>query len=291
MSLERLKYGIECNSNDRNSDLSVIWWVVVAVFLVAAVSLGITIAKRSSPLPLAEEVVDVVPESASSATVVSPPVKSAHVLVEAPTVEVDVSQKLSPKIRALLMRLEKASNAGELEMQVSAIEQIRAIGGDDAIQIFDELLPRLGELNYSWLFDRRNPQWVAKVTVKSGDVSSRIAREHGSTLRSLKLLNKDINIDKLAAGSTLYVMDHPRFHLVLNKHNNTLDMYLNGKIFKRYRAESDFADVVLEGTNHIMPANIIEFFKKNKVKLRSADADEINMLVPKGSKFSIRASS
>ena len=66
-------------------------------------------------------------------------------------------------------------------------------------------------------------------------------------------------------------------------------MYLNGKIFKRYSAERDFSAVEIEGTGHKMPANIIEFFKKNKIQLKPSDADEINMLVPRDAKFSVTA--
>ena len=120
-------------------------------------------------------------------------------------------------------------------------------------------------------------------------MASRIAREHGSTLRSLKKLNRDIDLDRLSAGRDIYVMEHPRFHLVLNKRRHVLDMYLNGKIFKRYSAERDFSAVEIEGTGHKMPANIIEFFKKNKIQLKPSDADEINMLVPRDAKFSVTA--
>ena len=83
------------------------------------------------------------------------------------------------------------------------------------------------------LFTNRYPRWVRSVVVKRGDSASRIAAENGSTLASLSRLNGG-KVDRIVLGSRVYVMDHPRFALVIHWRTRTADLSLNGKFFKRY---------------------------------------------------------
>ena len=97
----------------------------------------------------------------------------------------------------------------------------------------DKLARRLGALNMLRLFTNRYPRWVRSVVVKRGDSASRIAAENGSTLASLSRLTGG-KVDRIVLGSRVYVMDHPRFALVVHRRTRTADLSLNGKFFKRY---------------------------------------------------------
>ena len=172
-------------------------------------------------------------------------------------------------------------------MQISTIEQIRSIRSPDAVDLSEELLPRLGQLNLSWLFDKHNPQWITKVKVKSGDTASRIASEHGSTLASLMRLNGISDVHRLAVGNELVVMNHPRFYLVLHMRLRAIDLYLNGKIFKRYFLLGEANGIKINPGDYKTPANLGDYFKQVNIKLRSDDLEELNMLVPRNSRFNV----
>lgn len=286
MSLTRLKYGIETDSRERGDDSSGIGWIVVAIIVVAAISFIVTVAGRISSDSPGEE------KAGESVLTIEQPAEKPvpPALKDVPPVEIDGFEGRSPKVRSLLMRLEKAAERGELEMQISTIEQIREMHGADSADLVEELLPRLGQLNLSWLFDRHNPQWVSKVRVKSGDTALRIAKEHGSTLASLKKLNGLSDAHRLVVGRELRVMNHPRFYLVLRMRLRTVDLYLNGKIFKRYYIPDDAGDIVIKPGDYRTPANLIDYFRRSGVNLRDVDLDELNMLVPRNSRFNVSPS-
>ncbi|MBO7683246.1 MAG: LysM peptidoglycan-binding domain-containing protein, partial [Kiritimatiellae bacterium] len=142
------------------------------------------------------------------------------------------------KARNLLMRLEEADRRQDVEMAVSTIEQLRSLPGAPVADLDDRLARRLGALNMLRLFANRDPRWVRCVVVKRGDSASRIAAENGSTLASLSRLNGG-RVDKIVLGSRIYVMDHPRFALVVHRRTRTADLSLNGKFFKRYDLAGD----------------------------------------------------
>ena len=148
--------------------------------------------------------------------------------------------------------------------------------GSPAADLDDSLARRLGTLNVRRLFDLRNAQWVKQVTVKRGDVASRIAYENGSTLASLARLNGG-NVEKVVIGQKLYVMDHPRFNLVIHRRTRTADLSLNGKFFKRYDLPGEVSGK--EGT-YEMPANPRTFWRSIGVEFKIADRAELETLMP-----------
>jgi len=282
MSLTRLKYGIETDSKDRNNDHSGLGWIIVAIIVLAAISFIITVIGRISSGNGGEA-----SREAPPLTIDDGAKQKTFAVEKAPPVEINAFDGRSPKVRSLLLRLEKCAEAGELEMQILTIEQIRGMRAPDTADIAEELLPRLGQLNLSWLFDKNNPQWVSKVKVKSGDTASRIAAEHGSTLASLKKLNGISDAHKLSVGREIKVMNHPAFHLVLRKRLRTVDLYLNGKIFKRYFLPNNSGNAEIKPGEYRTPANIRDYFRHIRLNLRHEDIDELNMLVPRNSKFSV----
>jgi len=168
-------------------------------------------------------------------------------------------------------------------MAVSTIEQIRALPGSPAADMDDSLARRLGAMNVRRLFERRHAQCVKTVTVKRGDAASRIASENGSTFASLVRLNGG-NLDKLHVGRKLYVMDHPRFSLVVRRRPRTADLSLNGKFFKRY----DLADEVRGAAGpYEMPANARALWRSLGISLQPDDRAELETLMPAGAQVLI----
>lgn len=282
MSHARLKYGIEYDPlREKRDEPSGTGWIVVVVLIVVAGSFVTTLVRRIGSS--SEE------RTAEDSITISAAEDGAAALGGLPSdpIEIGGLSGRSARVKSLLLRLEKAAQDGDLEMQVSTIEQIRSMGGGDAADIADELLPRLGALNMSRLFDLKNPQWVARVKVRDGDTASRIAREHGSTLLSLKKLNGWDDSSTLVAGREIAVMNHPRFYMVLHLRMRALDLFLNGKMFKRYLMPGEAGEIKLAPGDYRTPANMVEFFRRYGIRLPKRDVDEINMLVPRNVPFNV----
>ena len=227
MSLARGKFGIEYNPKQMEPESSGFGWIIVLVAFAALISLAVVVVKRvrsDEPVPETLEI---------SAAAAVP--QAAAQTDEAPQAVVrDTGFARRPtKVRNLLMRLEEAEKAHDVEMAVTTIESIRSLPGSPAADLDDALARRLGTLNLRRLFEVRNAQWVKAVTVGRGASASRIAAENGSTLASLARLNGG-KVDRIRVGAKLYVMDHPRFNLVLRRRTRIADLSLNGKFFKRY---------------------------------------------------------
>ena len=293
MAFERGKFGVEYNPRQAEDPSDGLGWVIAAIAFVALVSLVWTLVVRlrsnegeavseglleEGPAPVASAGGhepaggDEPPSTDDKATSeqVAPEPEPTKKIVDADM------EKRPVKLRNLLMRLDEAKKRRDLEMEVTTIEQIRAMPGNPAADLDDSLARRLGTLNIRRLFDRRNAQWVAQVTVKRGDVASRIASENGSTLASFSRLNGG-NVDKVVLGRKMYVMSHPRFNLVIHRRTRTADLSLNGKFFKRYYIPGEVSG--REGT-YVLPANPKTFWRSLGVEFNVADRAEIEMLMP-----------
>ena len=276
MSLARGKYGVEYNPRQMEREPSGLGWVVAVIALLALVSLTWTLVKRfrSSDEEMQPEVTEVQPAvpaggetNRTAAAVEPPPVSIARTTV---------LSRRPVKVRNLLMRLEEAEKNRDLEMAVTTIEAIRALPGSPAADIDDALARRLGSLNVRWLFEQKNAQWVKRVTVKRGDSASRLAVENGSTLASLVKLNA-VDVSRIVLGQQLYVMDHPRFNLVIHRRTRTADLSLNGKFFRRYDLRNE---VTAKEGAYELPERKRVFFANVGAALKPSDLEELEMLLP-----------
>ena len=272
MSLARGKFGIEYNPRQMEPESSGFGWIVVLVAFAALISLAVVIVKRvRSDEPVPETL-----EISAAATVP----RTAAMTNEAPPAVVrDTGFSRRPtKVRNLLMRLEEAEKSHDIEMAVTTIESIRSLPGSPAADIDDALARRLGTLNLRRLFEVRSAQWVKAVTVGRGDSASRIAVENGSTLASLARLNGG-DVDRIRVGAKLYVMDHPRFNLVLRRRTRIADLSLNGKFFKRYDLPGEVR--AKEGAYEI-PERRKLLWDRLGSAFKSDDRAELEMLLPTG---------
>ena len=275
MSLARGKFGIEYDPRQLEREPSGLGWVFVLVAFVAFVSLTWTFVKRIRSHE--EDPVVEIAQERSPAADAGPAAPAAPVPTPPAVVQTEIAKR-PPRLRNLLLRLEEAERKQDVEMAVSTIETIRALPGSPAADLDDSLARRLGTLNVRRLFERRCAQWVKEVTVRRGDSASRIAAENGSTLASLARLNGG-NVDRIILGSKLYVMDHPRFNLVLHRRTRTADLSLNGKFFKRYDLQGD---VTAKAGAYEMPDRKRAFWSAVGVQLKPSDRTELETLLPAG---------
>lgn len=284
MALERGKFGIEYNPRRvRDDSPSALKWIVALVVVAALGSLVWTLVSRAKT-PAEEPPPERPPARDALPPAPPPPASPKPKARPAPSVktfDADSDRSLSKrpvKVRNLLMRLEEAERTRDIEMAVTTIETIRALPGSPAADLDDALARRLGKLNMRRLFSVKNAQWVKSVTVKRGDSATRIAREHGSTLASLKKLNVG-SVDKLNIGDKLYVMNHPRFNLVIRKRLKTADLSLNGKFFNRYDLDGEIKGVA---GAYELPEKRRRFWNEIGVRFKSAAKDELDTLLPTG---------
>ena len=279
MSLAKGKFGIEYDPRKLEPESSGFGWVVVIVAFAALISLTFVVVKRirgdASLLSQQEMIVETRLSAGGHQET------KAAVTNEGVSVSIHDSAAFAHrplKLRNLLMRLEEAEKHGDVEMAVGTIESIRSLPGSPAADLDDALARRLGTLNIRRLFELRCAQWVKTVAVRRGDSASRIATENGSTLASLARLNGG-NVDRIILGSKLYVMDHPRFNLVLHRRTRIADLSLNGKFFKRY----DLQDLVrIRDGAYEIPERRRGFWDAFSPVFRKGDRLELDMLLPTG---------
>ena len=271
MSLARGKFGIEYDPRKLEPESSGFGWVVVVVAFAALISLTFVVVKRMRSVDPDAVSVAEPPLIASVST--TPPATSQVFKASR-----EVVSRRPSRLRNLLMRLEEAERRSDVEMAVGTIEAIRALPGSPAADLDDALARRLGTLNIRRLFDLRCAQWVKTVEVRRGDSASRIAAENGSTLASLARLNGG-NVERIRLGAKLYVMDHPRFNLVLHRRTRISDLTLNGKFFKRYDLQGE---VKAKDGAYEVPERRRGFWEVFSPAFGKADRAELDMLLPAG---------
>ena len=272
MSLARGKFGIEYNPRKMEPESSGFGWIVIVVAFAALVSLSWVIVKRIRSVEPVPETLEIaaptpVPQAAPVTNEVLPAVVRDTEFAHRP-----------PKVRNLLMRLKEAEKTHDIEMAVTTIESLRSLPGSQAADLDDSLARRLGSLNIRRLFEVRSAQWVKAETVGRGDSASRIAAENGSTLASLVRLNGG-NVDRIRVGAKLYVMDHPRFNLVLHRRTRIADLSLNGKFFKRYDLPGEVR--AKEGAYEV-PERRKLLWDRLGPAFKADDRAELEMLLPTG---------
>ena len=279
MAFAQGKFGIEYNANPIDEESSGAGWLVVVIALAAIAVLAAAGVRRlvssasdePPPIDAPVAVPTVTPVATNAPPYVEPPPPP-------PTPLPPGAERNRPRVaQNLLLKLEKAEAAHDVELAVSTIEQLRALPGEAVADLDNSLARRLGELNIRRLFVGKNRQWVKEVVVRRGDSATRIASENGSTLASLLKLNELPSADRLRIGQKLEVMDHPRFTIVVHRAAKYADLTLKGKFFKRYDI---IAPVRAEEGNYETPAKLKAFLAEKGIALSPADRAELDMLVP-----------
>ena len=291
MSLERGKFGIEWNPRQDAHRASGWGWLFVLVGVVALVSLSVTLVRRwraaadgASPEgeqepPSAASASGGLPEAVAAVPADADATNPAPAVVVPPDVRQAMTEKRPVRVHNLLLKLEEAERRRDVDMAAARIEQILAMPGSPAADLEDALARRLGTLNVRRLFVRKTPLWVRQVEVRRGDTASRIASENGSTFASLVRLNGG-DVDRIRVGQKLYVMDHPRFRLVIHRRARTADLWLKDKFFKRYDLTQE---PTAEKGAHELPRGTSAFWKSLGVSFKVPGQAELDLLMPVGS--------
>ena len=280
MAFAQGKFGIEYNANPIDEESSGAGWLVAVIALAAIAVLAAAGVRRlvssapDEPSPIEKPVA--VPTTTPVATNAPPRVEPPPPPPPPPLPP--GAERNRPRVaQNLLLKLEKAEAAQDVELAVATIEQLRALPGEAVADLDNSLARRLGELNIRRLFVGKNRQWVKEVVVRRGDSATRIASENGSTLASLLKLNELPSADRLNVGQKLDVMDHPRFTIVVHRAAKYADLTLKGKFFKRYDI---IAPVRAEEGNYETPARLRAFLAEKGIAFAPADSAELDMLVP-----------
>lgn len=291
MAFEKLKYGVEYDpSSDWRGESGTGWRIVVAVLALVALAGAVAAVRRVAPAvrrafaaarerPAATEpAIAAVPRPARA------PGPAARTAPAASALNED-DLKRPAKVRNLLLRLQAAERDGNLEMQISTMQQLRELPGEAAADMVAKQAPRLGALNLQWLFERKNPKWVARVSVRPGDTATRIAAEHGCTLAAMERLNGWKSAPPLRAGTAVYVMERPRFSIVAHRRSGEIDLFLGGAFFKNYAVRGDPAPskVKYPPGEYASGRAAGGFFASAGFDLPKKDIAELDMLVPQNS--------
>ena len=283
MAFEKAKYGLEYNTRSFDGGApSGTGCLIAAIAVAAAVSLGWAVLSRMKESARVEEAVA---EAARQEIAPKAEERPKPALPDGLKPIRDGATDVRPaQVRNLLQRLGEAERRGDIEMAAATIEKLRALPGQGAADLDDQLARRLGAFNLKRLFEARNPQWVADVEVKSGDFAIRIAREHGGTYASLLKLNGGVDMNRLKVGQRLKVMANPRFTLVVRRRSRIADLTLNGKFFSRYDL---LADVKAEPGLYSLGAKTRQFFAENGMVFSQDARRELELLLPPGAQVSV----
>ena len=282
--LERGRFGIEYNPRQLEREPSGFGWVLAVIALALFILLTWTLVRRirdhrQEAELLSTERSTVVAEEPPLMTPPSQESQTSQTFQTFQPLNAELSRR-PPKVRNLLMRLEEAERRRDVDMAVTTIETLRDLPGSPVADLDDSLARRLGALNVRRLFDLRNAQWVKEETVGRGDTASRIASESGSTFASLARLNGGKGkVEKIVIGQKLFVLNHPRFNLVLHRRTHTADLSLNGKFFKRYDLQGT---VKAREGSYEMPEKRRDFWSGIGTCFKHEDRLEIDTLLPKG---------
>ncbi len=295
MAIARGKFGIEYFPHPEDEESKGAGWLFAAIAVAALALVAVAVVRRmmapQEDPPVTQEAVSPTsdvrqPASAANPTADggrmtagkgAPTAAKEKVVVAAPPLPPNVERNRPQVAQNLLLKLEKAVAANDVELSVSTIEQLRALPGEAVADLDDKLARQLGALNLQRLFALRNRQWVKEVEVRRGDSASRLAYESGSTLSSLMRLNKLKSADHIRIGQKLFVMDHPKFVVVVHRAAKYADLSLKGKFFRRYDIVSP---VKAPEGNYETGPRLRAFLSGKGIVFSSADRAELETLLP-----------
>ena len=276
MGYLRGKFGVEFSPERKNEESpTAVIAVVVLVVLVAAVSFALTVRNRFRAVKELETGMRE-PEGELVRPVQFSGISCGDVFKVSDVVDL---RDRPAKVRSLLMRLEHAQETNDIEMAVETVEQLRALPGKPALDLDDRLAYYLGALNRQLLTSCRSSKWLVAVKVGPDMALSRISKEHGATLASTLMLNPDVRPDGNFTGRVVYVLNHPRFRLVVSRRSCRADLYINNRFFCRYGL---LAAVRAEAGDYQLTAGFRAFARNRGIVLAEADRDELEALLPPG---------
>lgn len=198
--------------------------VVVLLVTVAITGLWIWMDSRPARIPGAEAAAP----SAPPASPVAPPAAPAAPAVPVPAAPVPVSP--DSRAQQLFTRAQSLSAAGNLVQARDLLGEVISSATDDSLR--NNAMRVQGRIaSQLFLSDAPMPEKKTYV-VQPGDSLDKIARVNKTTVELIRKMNK-IDGNLIYPGARLLVPAAP-FVVQVDKSARTLDLTMNGKIFKRY---------------------------------------------------------
>jgi lipoprotein-anchoring transpeptidase ErfK/SrfK len=196
----------------------------LVVLAVTVVVIGLCIwmdnrsAKAAGPKPAAQEKTAIQPVK----TPVPAPAPVAQSAPAVPTAESRTQQ--------LFTRAQSLATAGSLEQARDLLGEVIASAGDESLK--NNAMRVQGRINVQ-LFLSSTPTPEKKTyVIQPGDSLDKIARQNKTTVDLIRKMNKMEN-NAIYPGGRLMIPAAP-FVVQVSKSAKTLDLVMNGKLFKRY---------------------------------------------------------
>jgi lipoprotein-anchoring transpeptidase ErfK/SrfK len=208
----------------------VVTGLVVLAVTVAVIGLCIWMDSRSSK---ASEEVPAVQEKPAAPSVKTPVPAPAPIAAAAPAAPVaSAAPGTDFKAQQLFTRAQSLAAAGSLEQARDLLGEVVAASEDESLK--SNALRVQGRINVQ-LFLSATPMTEKKTyNVQPGDSLDKIARLNKTTIELIRKMNK-IEGDRIYIGQRLLIPAAP-FVVQVDKSDKTVDLMMNGKLFKRYIA-------------------------------------------------------
>jgi lipoprotein-anchoring transpeptidase ErfK/SrfK len=197
--------------------------LIVTALIVIAVTAAVTglwIWLDSRPAKAPEE-----KPSAQPATAPAPAAPAAPVAPPAPAVST-----VDSRAQQLFTRAQSLAAAGSLESARNLLGEVIATATDESLK--NNALRVQGRINVQlFLSDVPTPEKKSYV-IQPGDSLDRIARQNKTTVDLIRKMNK-VEGNLIYPGRRLLLSAAP-FVVQVDKSARTLDLTMNGKLFKRY---------------------------------------------------------
>lgn len=146
----------------------------------------------------------------------------------------------------LFTRAQSLASSGNLTQAVNLLNEVIATATDESLK--NNAIRVLGRINIQLLFsDTPTPEKKTYV-IQPGDSLDKIARQNKTTVELIRKMNK-IDGNLIYPGARLQIPAAP-FVVNVDKSDRTLDLTMNGKLFKRYSVGLGINGKTPTGTFH-----------------------------------------
>ncbi|MFA7256754.1 MAG: L,D-transpeptidase family protein [Kiritimatiellales bacterium] len=130
----------------------------------------------------------------------------------------------------LFTRAQSLITAGKLEQASDLLDEVITTAADENLK--NNALRVQGRMNVQLFLSSTPTSWKKIYVIQPGDSLDRIARQNKTTIELIRKMN-DIEGNLIYPGRRLLLPASP-FVVKVDKSDRTLDLTMNGKLFKRY---------------------------------------------------------
>lgn len=209
--------------------LPIVVGIVTAIIIVAILVASFL---GGSSVKAAEATADGGSKSANESTTEGRTIKEYSDTI---VVKEDIPATLSDvEISSLIDQANKAMQAGKYEaardFYLTAYEGL----GTSDLKKSKELEDKIGRCSIELFTTPRPMNGKVDYVIKHGDTLTGIASNYNCPVALIKKSNNIKNENSIRPGDRLIFPDHPKFSIRVSKTENTLTLFLDGRLFKKY---------------------------------------------------------